>query len=183
MDTPKITKKEIAIIKSAQSGDEKAFTTLFNNYKPFVEYVLNSYLKDMDEARDLTNEVFLKVHQKLSKFTSYDSFGGWLRTLTKNTAIDYLRHKTEDLTLDDSESGMSHQDRSEEDEQSIVNKITYDYIINQTNTLPPLYRDVCQLYYKDNLTVKQISEARNIPKGTIKSYLFRFRKKFNKLKY
>ena len=140
----------------------------------------NLYLKDMDEARDLTNEVFLKVYQKLSKFTSYNSFGGWLRTLTKNTAIDYLRHKTEDLVLDDSESGIEPIEPSSEDEQLVVDKITYDWIIKEMDTLPPLYRDVCLLYYKDNLTVKQISEAKNIPKGTVKSYLFRFRKKFNK---
>lgn len=183
MDTPKITEKEIAIIKSAKTGDERAFSKLFKNYKPFVENLLNTYLNDVDEARDLTNEVFLKVYQKLSKFTSYDSFGGWLRTLTKNTAIDYLRRKTEDLVLDDSESGIEPQEPSGEDEQSVIDKITYDHIIDQMNTLPPLYRDVCMLYYKDNLTVKQISESKHIPKGTVKSYLFRFRKKFNKFKY
>ena len=181
MDAPKITPKEIAIIKSAQTGDDKAFAKLFEYYKSFVENLLNTYLNDMDEARDLTNEVFLKVYQKLSKFTSYDSFGGWLRTLTKNTAIDYLRHKTEDLVLDDEESGIQQQESYSEDEQSVVDKITYDSIIEQMNTLPPLYRDVCILYYRDNLTVKQISECKNIPKGTVKSYLFRFRKKFNKL--
>ena len=180
MNAPKITEKEIAIIKSAQTGDPRAFNKLFNYYKPFVENLLNLYLKDMDEARDLTNEVFLKVYQKLSKFTSYNSFGGWLRTLTKNTAIDYLRHKTEDLVLDDSESGIEPIEPSSEDEQLVVDKITYDWIIKEMDTLPPLYRDVCLLYYKDNLTVKQISEAKNIPKGTVKSYLFRFRKKFNK---
>lgn len=183
MDTPKITEKEIAIIKSAQTGDERAFARLFNHYKTFVDNLLNSYLNDIDEARDLTNEVFLKVYQKLSKFTSYDSFGGWLRTLSKNTAIDYLRHKTEDLVLDDEESGIVSREHSGDDEQSVIDKITYNDIIHQMDALPPLYRDVCELYYRDNLTVKQISEAKNIPKGTIKSYLFRFRKKFNKLKY
>lgn len=183
MDTPKITEKEIAIIKSAQTGDERAFSKLFKKYKPFVENLLNTYLNDMDEARDLTNEVFLKVYQKLSKFTSYESFGGWLRTMTKNTAIDYLRHKTEDLVLDDVESGIEPQEPAGEDEQSVINKITYNHIISQIDTLPPLYGEVCKLYYRDNLTVKQIAEAKNIPKGTVKSYLFRFRKKFNKFKY
>ena len=91
MDTPKITEKEIAVIKRAKAGDESAFTWLFNNYKTFVETQLNLYFNDMDEARDFTNEVFLKVYQNLSKFTQYSSFGGWLRILTKNMAIDYLR--------------------------------------------------------------------------------------------
>ena len=59
---PKITEEEIALIKSAKAGDESAFNTLFYKYKSFVDNVLFQYIKDMDEAKDLTNIVFLKVY-------------------------------------------------------------------------------------------------------------------------
>ena len=102
MNTPKITPEEIGIIKDAKAGKESAFNMIYYKYKEFVISLLYQYLNDMDEAKDLSNIVFLKVYQKLSKFTDYSSFGGWLRILTKNTAIDYLRTlKNKAISIDD----------------------------------------------------------------------------------
>jgi RNA polymerase sigma-70 factor (ECF subfamily) len=137
----------------------------------------------MDEARDFTNEVFLKVYQNLSKFTQYSSFGGWLRILTKNMAIDYLRQKDSALSIDDDASGITLPEEDDRGEDGIVDKMTYENILDQIKQLPPPYRDVGLLFYRDNWTIKQISRSTHIPGNTIKSYLFRMRKKFNKLKY
>ena len=62
---PRITPEEIKTIKDAQAGSMKAFNRIFYRYKPFVENILFQYLKDMDEAKDLTNIVFLKVYDKI----------------------------------------------------------------------------------------------------------------------
>lgn len=63
MEYQRITQSEIETIKEAQKGNELAFNKLFNRYKEFVDNVLFCYVNDMDEAKDLTNVVFLKVHQ------------------------------------------------------------------------------------------------------------------------
>ena len=99
MEYQRITQSEIETIKEAQKGNELAFNKLFNRYKEFVDNVLFCYVNDMDEAKDLTNVVFLKVHQKLSTFTDYSSFGGWLRIIANRTAIDYLRKVKEKSSL------------------------------------------------------------------------------------
>lgn len=179
---PKITPEEIKTIKDAKAGSMKAFNRIFYRYKPFVENILFQYLKDMDESRDLTNIVFLKVYDKLSKFTAYDSFGGWLRILAKNTAIDYLRTigKRTNVSTDDQNKKLQLTDVDGDDEISITNKMTYDYLISLIDTLPPSYRESCRLFYVDNMTVVQIAEALNIPPGTVKSNLFRMRKLFQK---
>jgi len=180
---PRITPEEIQTIKDAQAGSMKAFNRIFYRYKHFVEGLLYHYLKDMDEAKDLTNIVFLKVYEKLSKFKAYDSFGGWLRILTKNTAIDYLRTIDNKIgvSVDDSDKKLQLVDQSGDD-IDINDKLTYDYLINLIGTLPPSYRESCRLFYVENLTVSQIAEALDIPEGTVKSNLFRMRKRFNKLK-
>ena len=180
---PRITPEEIKTIKEAQAGSITAFNRIFYKYKPFVENLLFQYLKDMDESKDLTNIVFLKVYDKLSQFTAYDSFGGWLRILTKNTAVDYLRtisNKT-GVSADDQDKKLQLPDEDGDDEMSIVNKMTYDYLTSLINTLPPSYRESCRLFYVENMTVAQIAEALNIPPGTVKSNLFRMRKQFQKL--
>lgn len=169
-----ISEEEIALIKSAQAGSELAFSQLFYKYKPFVDNLLYTYIKDRDEARDITNIVFLRVKEKLSKFTSYSTFGGWLRILTKNVAIDYLRTVKDSYSLQD--DIFVHDTSYEDTENSYVNKMTYEKLLEMFNTIPPSYREACRLFYEENMTIAQISEALGISKGTVKSYLFRLRK-------
>lgn len=181
MQNPRITQEEIEIIKKAQAGDKSAFRTLFNKYKTFIENILNQYIKDSDEARDIANVVFLKVYNKLSKFKTYDSFGGWLRTVASRTAIDYLRETNRKFEAFDGESNrqlLSISDDSSETE--LVNQLSYNQLLDEFNKLPEQTRDICLLFYKDGLTVKQISDALDVPEGTIKSILHRTRKKLQK---
>jgi RNA polymerase sigma-70 factor (ECF subfamily) len=180
---PKITPEEIKLIKDAKAGSISAFNRIFYRYKPFVENLLFKYLKDMDESKDLANEVFLKVYEKLSQFTAYNSFGGWLRILTKNTAIDYLRtlNNRTDVSTDNEDKKLQLPNESEDNEISITNKMTYDYLISLIDTIPPSYRESCKLFYIENMTVADIAKALQIPTGTVKSNLFRMRKQLQKL--
>lgn len=181
MKSPKITPEEVGIIKRAQAGDESAFNTLFYRYKGFVENLLFQYLKDMEEARDVANIVFLKVYDKLSMFTAYNSFGGWLRILTNRTAIDYLREmKNKTIVLGDSDSRLPSDETSSSAEDDLVNRMTYEQILAEFNKFPETTCKVLKLFYVNNMTVEQISEKLNVPTGTIKSMLSRTRRKLKK---
>ena len=179
MNTPKITPEEIGIIKDAKAGKESAFNMIYYKYKEFVISLLYQYLNDMDEAKDLSNIVFLKVYQKLSKFTDYSSFGGWLRILTKNTAIDYLRTlKNKAISIDDQENGIQLSNISNVADEN--RSLTYTNLIEMFDSLPETNKKVVKLYYESGMTVAQISKAMNVPVGTIKSYLYRTRSNLKK---
>lgn len=181
MKSPRITSEEVGIIKRAQAGDESAFSALFHRYKGFVDNLLFQYIKDMDEAQDVTNIVFLKVHDKLSMFTEYDSFGGWLRILTNHTAIDYLREmKNKSTVLGDSDSRLPSEETSGSTEDDLVNRMTYDQILAEFDKFPETTCKVLKLFYVNNMTVEQIHEKLNVPTGTIKSMLSRTRRKIKK---
>lgn len=171
-----ITPEEIALIKSAKAGSELAFTKIFNRYKPFVEGVLMTYIKDEDEAKDIANIVFLKVFDKISTFTNYDTFGGWLRILTKNVAIDYLRTVKQTYSLQEGTTANEFEESSDDTEKSYINRMTYENLIAMFDKLPPSYRDACRMFYVDNMPIAEISKALGVPKGTIKSNLHRMRK-------
>ena len=176
---PRITHEEIGIIKRAQAGDKSAFDTLFYRYKGFVENLLFRYLKDMDEAKDVANIVFLKVYDKLSKFTAYDSFGGWLRILTSRTAIDYLRSQENKRIAPDIKEERLTLDIQGSTEDDLVNHLTYKELLSEFNKLPEVTRKIFEMFYVNNNTIEEISEAfyPKIPTGTIKSTLSRTRKK------
>ena len=178
---PKITEEEIALIKSAQAGNELAFNKLYTKYSGFTTNLLYQYIKDFDESKDMNNVVWLKVYNKLLKFKDYSSFGGWLRILTNRTAIDYLRElKNLNYAPDGVENNISQDVNYGE---SDVDKMTYNQVVEEFKKFPEDVRKVFKLFYVDNLKVKEISKITGIPTGTIKSHLSRKRKilqqKFN----
>lgn len=181
MKNPRITQEEIGLIKRAQAGDESAFSALFHKYKKFVDNILYQHLRDMEEAKDITNVVFLKVHDKLSTFKAYDSFGGWLRIIANRTAIDYLRQtKNKSNPLGDSDDRLSSDEASGSLEDEIVNRLLYEHLLAEFNKFPETTRKICKLFYADNMKVKQVAKALNVPIGTVKSTLSRTRRKIKK---
>lgn len=167
------TLEEIEIIKNAKAGSIKAFNSLFQKYKTFVDNLLYTYVKDMDEAKDLTNVVFLKIYEKLNKFTDYNTFQGWIRTVAKNVAIDYLR------TMKHKETDFTENIKSKECDTE--NKITYESMIKNFNSLSEKQKLICTLFYINNLSIKEIKRITSMPEGTIKSHLHRSRKLLKKL--
>ena len=179
MKNPRITQEEVGIIKRAQAGDESAFSTLYKMYKPFVEKLLKQYLKDEDEARDVANIVFLKVYDKLSMFTAYNSFGGWLRILTNRTAIDYLRKLKPSICVP--EPLDCSQAQEFDNEETSADLSSYNQVLEVIKQFPEDVRRIFELYYVEHLTVAEISDVTKIPTGTIKSHLSRKRKLIKKL--
>ena len=175
-EIPRITEEEIAVIKRAQAGDESAFSWIFNRYKNLVDRILYGYIGDWDEARDITNIVFLKVHDKLSKFTTYDSFGGWL-----HVAIDYLRIKgNRRFTLGDDSENISEQETISYAENEVVDHLLVSKIFEVLDKYRPQVRQIFEMFYIDNMPMEEIATKLRIPIGTVKSILSRTRKKLQK---
>lgn len=178
MEHLRITQSEIETIKSAQQGNVLAFNKLFGRYKEFVDNILFSYVNDMDEAKDLTNVVFLKVHQKLSTFTDYSSFGGWLRIIANRTAIDYLRRmKEKAVELGDDTGRLPVELTNASEEEDLVNLLEYEALLKEFEKLPEKTQRIFNLFYVDDLTTDEISKVLKIPTGTIKAILSRTRRK------
>lgn len=178
MKNPKITTEEIKVIKAAKEGNILAFNRLFKKYKSFVESILYGYIKDKDEAKDVANIVFLKMYNNLSKFTEYESFGGWLRILTNHTAIDYLRKiKNNPIATENADVRLTSANSISLDENDLVNRLTYEQVLKEFNILSKQAKEVCELFYIDNMTSEQIGKVLGIPTGTVKSHLSRSRNK------
>jgi RNA polymerase sigma-70 factor (ECF subfamily) len=83
---------DLAILRKAQQGDERAFSIILRMYEtPVHNYVLRLVGGDRSLAEDLTQEVFLRVFQGLPRFSSRSKFTTWLFQVTKNRVLDELR--------------------------------------------------------------------------------------------
>lgn len=87
------------LLKTAE-GDEAAFKTLYTHYRKKI-YALGLLItKSEVPAQELVQDVFLKVWEKRDQLREIDYFNAWLRTIARNTAINYLRIKAmEKLSL------------------------------------------------------------------------------------
>ena len=82
---------DLAVLRKAQRGDERAFSILVRAYEtPVFNYVLR-LVGDRSLAEDLTQEVFLRVFQGLPRFSLRSKFTTWLFQVTKNRVLDELR--------------------------------------------------------------------------------------------
>lgn len=179
MKNPRIV-NEIDLIKSAQAGDESAFSKLYNNYEKYVQNALIRWIHDEDLAKDLTVVTFMDAYENLSKFKDYSSFGGWLRTIAYRNMIDYLRKYDLNSSIDFNSRLLYETDTPTEDEFGIVDRITSKQIIEEFNKLPPQQKRIFELFYVEEMSIAEIGRMLDIPSGTVKSILSRVRKRLKK---
>lgn len=75
------------LLARSRGGDERAFAALVGTYQPFVFRWAIALSGDDDEAEDVTQEVFVRVHRKLSSFRGDGPFEGWLYRITRRVAL------------------------------------------------------------------------------------------------
>src|SRR5579862_7232474 len=82
-----------ALIERAQSGDRVAFETLVHRYDRDVLRLATSVLRSPEDARDVYQEVFLKIYRNLHRFRVESSFYTWVYRIVTNACLDHLRRR------------------------------------------------------------------------------------------
>ncbi|HEX7528488.1 MAG TPA: sigma-70 family RNA polymerase sigma factor, partial [Thermoanaerobaculia bacterium] len=81
------------LVRAALAGDADAFGVLVERYRVRLYRFVERYTNDAEDARDVTQEVFLKVHAALDSFDPSYKFSTWLFRIAGNAAIDHLRRR------------------------------------------------------------------------------------------
>ena len=178
--------EEKLLVEQAREGSEKAFNTLYNNYYKTVWYTANNVVHNSDAADDITSQVFTKVYLKLKSYTHHLSFEMWLKTITVNTAIDYIRrNKKEQLNnyIDEEDSTIQLSGLEHSPEDNLIFQQNINIVMDCIPRLKKKYRDL--IYARlDGKSYQQISEELAIPEATVKTCLNkarqRLREMFNK---
>ena len=76
-----------------KTGNSQYFEIIYNRYFSKVYYQILSYVKDNEEARDVSQDVFVKLYDNLSKFRAKSTFSTWLYSFARNAVLDHLRRK------------------------------------------------------------------------------------------
>ncbi len=158
---------------------QKSFAKLYELYFPLVQRICNRYTKNYELAQDLTQEVFLKIHDRMESFQGQSQPSTWLYRITVNHCLDYLRWKKRNDEL------FLHYSRSTEDFQSA--ELSSDHPIKRLlqhllEDMDERSRQVIFLRYEVGLTHREISEISGISRVAITRRISRFNIMVSKIK-
>jgi RNA polymerase sigma-70 factor (ECF subfamily) len=99
---------DLSLVEAAQAGDTKAFKILMQRYQRKIYAVAYGFLRNQEDALDVVQDSFIKVHRYIAKFEGNSSFYTWLYRIVANLCIDHLRRarRQRDVAFDD---GLRHE--------------------------------------------------------------------------
>ena len=175
---------ERALLHRAQRGDEEAFGELFQRYKRRVYSVCLLMTKDIAEAEDLTQDVFLRIFHSIGSFRGDSAFSTWLHRVAVNTVLMKLRRKSPPmLSLDEPVSADSPSLRyeigwSDPNLSGAVDRISLQRAIRE---LPAGCRKIFGLHLVHGYQHHEIAELLNCSIGNSKSQLYKAKLKMRDL--
>ncbi len=179
------------LLARAQKGDTQAFRELIERHQRRAFAIALSLVRDENDARELVQDAFLRVHRNLASFQGSSSFFTWLYRIITNLAIDLMRKPsrrvadlndtTRDLeeTLDGDMPLISRIDGADPAEQ-VKRKEIAGRLQTALGDLPEYHRAVIVMREVDGLSYDEMATALGVSKGTIMSRLFHARQKLQK---
>lgn len=166
------------LIIKAQNGDSMAFEELIYRYDKMVLRIAIKFTGDSDDAKDIYQEVFIRVFKALSGFQFKSEFSTWLFRITSNTCISFKRKydKKKYVSINDENDSGDIATIPENDDLSPDNLAVnseFGNILNKAlDTLSPNQKMSFLLKHYEGYKIREIAEIMSCKEGTIKKYLF-----------
>ena len=138
---------------------------------------------DRDDAFDMTQEAFIKAYGSLSSFRGDSKFSVWIYRIATNVCLDFLRSKSRkqqvSLTVsdDDEDAQLDIPDPKADPEQQLIKKISMQSVEEGLKTLPDKQRQILVMRELGGMSYAEIGAALSLEEGTVKSRIFRARKR------
>ena len=177
--------QEREIIQKVLSGDTEAFEALVLEHQNKVYSLALRMVGNEEDALDMAQEAFIRAFNSLSGFRGDSKFSVWLYRLTSNICIDFIRSRakkrTVSMTWTDEEGGDAGEleipDETWSPETQLERRMTRESVQRGLDSLSPQYREILLLLEINGLSYEEIGRALGIEEGTVKSRIFRARKK------
>ena len=176
--------QEAMIVRKVLQGDVNAFEKLETEYQRAVYAIAQRMTGNPEDAADMTQETFIKAYNSLSSFRGDSKFSVWLYRIANNVCLDFLRSKNRRPTVslsaeddDGEETQLDIADESQSPELLLESSLTRDAVRRGLDSLPPDYKQILLLREIQGLSYEEIAAALGIESGTVKSRIFRARKR------
>lgn len=172
-------------IRAVLQGDGTAYRGLVERYQGRIYAVVFGIVRNREDARELSQEAFVKAYRNLERFRFDASFYTWLCRIAMNVSIDHLRRQKlrrtevfdEGIASRDDDGVISLAHHRNDPGRNLERKRLRERIMAAMDELPDDQRQVVVLREIEGMSYKEIAEVMDIPEGTVMSRLFYARKK------
>jgi RNA polymerase sigma-70 factor, ECF subfamily len=185
--------EDLALVTAVKGGDKRAFKVLMQRYQRKVYAVAYGFLRNQEDALDVVQESFIKVHRYIGKFEGNSTFYTWLYRIVANLCIDHLRKakRHRDVEFDD---GLRHDAKDEpasdytphlgqlgDPSDMLRRKEIAAAVEASLDHLSEKHRAVIVMRELQGMSYEEMAQAMKCSKGTIMSRLFHARRNMQKL--
>ena len=172
---------ELALLRRAQGGDLAAFEEIVRVHEKVVYHMALQTLGNREDAEDAAQDVFLKAYTSLKSFRGDSKISVWLYRITNNVCIDMLRRRKDAVSLsgDDGEEGgeVELPDDSCDPADLAQRRDLQERLAAALQHLPQNQREAFLMRAVAELSYDEIAQTLGLDLGTVKSRIFRARKK------
>lgn len=167
------------LVASAQRGDRRAFEELVERHKQKAYHIAFGFARDREDAKDLSQDAFLKAFANLKNFDGRSSFYTWFYRILVNLCLDYKRRQKRapadefDETLEQQVEPSHEPKTPRAPEQHVLAGQISRQVGRALEALPAKQRTVFILRNQQGLSIKEIAETMDTAEGTVKVHLHR----------
>ena len=164
------------LLKAYRSGDENAFSDIYEKSKRFVYATCYGILNNEEEAEDAMQETYLAVFSNLDGFDNDRMFIAWVKQIAAHKSLDMCKKRRGNVSYDDaiaSEESLEGDDNLEDlPDYYITEKVRRRELERiMREKLSEVQYQTVHMYYYDELSVEKIAELMDCPEGTVKTRL------------
>nr|WP_321236439.1 sigma-70 family RNA polymerase sigma factor [uncultured Psychroserpens sp.] len=173
----KLTDEEL-VSTIVKTNDTLLFGVLYDRFANLVYNKCYGFARDEDEAKDLTQDVFLKLFVKLASFKGKSKFSTWLYAFTYNHCVNYVTRNTAKKFEKQSVDYADIENISEDyDESSDFSDMRVDKLKKALELVSPDEKMILLLKYQDNLSIKEIESVLGVGESAVKMRIKRAKDK------
>lgn len=165
-------------IQRIQAGETACFACLLDKYSRPVYSLIFKIIQNREITEEITQDVFIKVYQKLSSFRGDCSLSTWIYKIAYNSVISYTRKKRQEFVAIEE---IQINNVSEEEITKIVGYDNHSVQLEKLETaltqLPPDERAIILLFYWKEKSIEEIVNITGLSSSNVKTKLYRIRKK------
>lgn len=173
-----------ALVDRFLAGNSKdrdmAFAALYTRHQSTVFNIAFGVVNSSEDAENVVQETFIKVHRNLDGFAGKSQFSTWLHTVAKNTALNYKAHeerRPQSSGIDPTVIGVTTKESPQGDYELDELKANLDQALT---SLTDELKQTLLLVVNSGLSYEQVAEITNVPVGTVRSRVFRARQAIDK---
>lgn len=167
------------IISRVLKGEQQVYALLVDRYKAYVFTLVLRFVKNREDAEEVSQDIFIKTYRSLADFRGGSKFSTWLYTIVNTTCITFLRKKKLEVHSLDNERVFEVADS--QDSGFRANQVEQKSRINMVNEAIGMLgaddAEVLTLFYKGEQSLEEIGLVLGLEPNTVKVRLHRARQR------